>query len=249
VKPLIISAPFGNYLSHPEATSTLGTFTLFPRPGRLWAALTRIRYYPSVPCWINKIGLHNPGIESVCKANLSGKILSIHGFDMDEWTVLLRFIQRWEMNPLAVELNFSCPNVTDEPIDHFLVMLEAVRTGRKIIAKIPPVDYDSIVGGALTANVPFLHACNTLPMPCGGMSGPALKRYALAAVSRIHKQYGNALSIIGGGGVRTPADVQDYFRAGAERVAVGSALFNPWTVLRLGRLAEAARLACPSPAL
>ena len=57
----------------------------------------------------------------------------------------------------------------------------------------------------------------------GGLSGPALKPIALAAV---HACYGaTALPIVGMGGVQTGRDVLDFVAAGAQHVALGTVLF------------------------
>jgi len=83
LKPLVVSAPFGNYIQPDGCTATLGTFTAASRPGRLWRILKTVRYYPRLRAWVNKIGLRNPGIGWVenkvaaGKLDLSDKLVSV----------------------------------------------------------------------------------------------------------------------------------------------------------------------------
>ncbi len=233
-KPLIISAPFGNYIQPECATATLGTYTAAARPGRLWRIIKTVRYYPRLGAWVNKIGLRNPGIDHLSKAVADGKVkpadklLSIHGFSESDWWALLE--KGAAIKPLAIELNISCPNVGEIswPPDLFQ---RAVATGVPIIVKVPPVRYERIVSESLGAGIRWLHCCNTLPVPAGGMSGRPLLPIALRVVEEIRGSAQNQgitdLKIIGGGGVRSADDAKAYRRAGADAVAVGTLVFGP----------------------
>jgi dihydroorotate dehydrogenase (NAD+) catalytic subunit len=55
----------------------------------------------------------------------------------------------------------------------------------------------------------------------GGVSGPVLLPVGVLAVARIVERTG--MPVIGSGGVRSAADVQQYLSAGASLVAVGTA--------------------------
>ena len=177
LKPLIISAPFGNYIQPSGATPTLGTFTAAARSGRVWRILKTVRYSWRMDAWVNKIGLRNPGIDWLVarieagKIDASDKIVSIHGFTAEDWTKLLGQITA--IKPLAVELNISCPNVgeMDWPVNLFA---DAVATGVPVIVKVPPVNYAGIFRQAIEAGVRVFHCCNTLPVPAGGISGQPL---------------------------------------------------------------------------
>jgi dihydroorotate dehydrogenase len=49
IRPLVVSAPFGNYVQPRGTTPTLGTFTLLRRGGvasRIWRVFLTVRYYP-----------------------------------------------------------------------------------------------------------------------------------------------------------------------------------------------------------
>jgi dihydroorotate dehydrogenase len=248
IKSLVISAPFGNYIQPEGATATLGTFTLKPRPGRAWAILSRIRAYPSMGGYVNKIGLRNPGIESLADEYLGEKIVSIHGFSTDDWLELIAALRKF--SPEAVELNFSCPNVTDDPVDYYTVIMAAKKMkvdGLEVIVKLPPVDFEKIVRQSMSAGVLFFHACNTLPMPNGGMSGRPLKRFSVHVIRHLRKMLGEDCEIIGGGGVFCVDDIRDYYCAGADHVAVGSALLNPWRALTVSKLVRGAAVSVGRP--
>lgn len=235
LRPLIISAPFGNYVQPAGATATLGTFTLLPRPGRWRRVLASVRYYPRIGAWVNKIGLRNPGIEWLAgrtregRVDVSDKIVSIHGFDRGEWMALLERVG--EMRPAAVELNMSCPNVgeIDWPADLFA---SAVGSGVRVIVKLPPVNFREMAGRAMEAGVRTFHCCNTIPVPAGGISGKPLKPVAIQCIGEVLSMareagVGEEVRIIGGGGITTPEDVDDYVDAGARHVAVGTKVMNP----------------------
>lgn len=227
LSPLIISAPFGNYIQPEGVTPTVGTFTAQRRGGRPAAfgrALLTTRYYRRLGAWVNKIGLRNPGIESVKPFPRYGKplsqcLLSVHGFTAADWDLLLDKVA--QLQPLAVELNISCPNVGEISWpDHLFA--HAVATGVPVIVKIPPIRYEEMVRDAVESGVPWIHATNTLPVPRGGMSGVPLKPLALDAVRRLRAEFGSELGIIGGGGIRGPQDLVEYAEAGADRFAVGT---------------------------
>lgn len=231
IEPVVISAPFGNYVQPRGATPTLGTFTAAARPGRVWRIIKTVRYYPRLRAWVNKIGLRNPGIDWLVdhveagSKDVSNKIVSIHGFSESDWKALLDRIKR--IRPAAVELNMSCPNVgeIDWPGDLFDT---AVATGVPVIVKLPPVNYDQMFEQASAAGVTCFHCCNTLPIPAGGLSGKPLKPIALTCVRDLRSRPGGpGLTLIGGGGISTTDDIDDYLAAGANHVALGTKTMNP----------------------
>ncbi|MDX2114537.1 MAG: hypothetical protein SFZ24_02800 [Planctomycetota bacterium] len=256
LQPLVISAPFGNYIQPAGCTPTLGTFTAARRPGRLWRILRTVRYYPRLGAWVNKIGLRNPGIDWLVRRaaqapeTVRDKLVSIHGFCDDDWWTLLD--KAAALKPLGIELNMSCPNVghvnwPDSLFDR------AVATGVPIVVKLPPVNYREMFQSALQAGVRAFHCCNTIPVPAGGVSGKPLKPVAIQCildVRTIAARHADApartqphtadpsspipapapapgVLIIGGGGITTPQDVDDYASAGADVFAVGTKVFNP----------------------
>lgn len=243
IEPLVISAPFGNYIQPTGATPTLGTFTAARRPGRLWRVIRTVRYSPSLNAWVNKIGLRNPGIDWLVarartgKVNVRTKIVSIHGFTDDDWAMLLDRIA--SIRPLAVELNMSCPNVGHINWPAWLFD-RAIATGVPTIVKLPPVNEAGIVRHALDSGVRAFHCCNTIPVPAGGVSGKPLKPVAMQVIVRLKDAAdrvgpGN-LTIIGGGGITTPADIDDYVSVGATHVAIGTKAFNPMLLVSTASL-------------
>lgn len=240
MRRLIISAPFGNYIQPEGATPTLGTFTLHRRRGRWRRVLRTVRYYPRIGAWVNRIGLRNPGIDWLVercarkKCDTRDKIVSIHGFDADEWEALIE--KACGLSPLAIELNMSCPNVGEVEWPEWLFSRAVERAGEHagVIVKLPPVNYELILEQALAAGVRRLHCCNTLPVPAGGVSGKPLKPVSLACIRRVRELAGDTrdeLRIIGGGGITTTGDIDDYAEAGASHAAIGTKAMNPWLLI------------------
>ncbi len=240
LRGLVISAPFGNYIQPAGATATLGTFTLMRRPGRIKQIIKTVRYRPKLKAWVNKIGLRNPGIDWLAskvtagKIDVSDKLVSVHGFDAEQWMTLLEKIKA--IKPMAVELNMSCPNVgeIDWPADLFG---RAAETGIPIVVKLPPVNYQQMVEQAINAGVRVYHCCNTLPVPEGGMSGRPLQPVALDCIRDLRERsWGKDLTIIGGGGIYEVADIDKFIEAGADHVALGTKTMNPLLLLSTASL-------------
>jgi dihydroorotate dehydrogenase len=238
MRRVVVSAPFGNYVRPAGVTPTLGTFTVSARPGRLWRVLRTVRYSRRMGAWVNRIGLRNPGIGWLARrvdagrADVSGCLVSVHGFEESEWGRLIR--DTAALRPLAVELNVSCPNIGEVSWPEWLFR-EAVRAcgeaGVGVVVKIPPVRFERMVSEALSGGVRAFHCCNTLPVPGGGLSGRPLRPLSLRAVGDVRRMalesgVGGGVVVIGGGGVTGAEDVDAFAEAGADRVAVGSALMS-----------------------
>ena len=240
LRPLTISAPFGNYIRPEGCTATLGTFTVEDRPGRPWRIAKTVRYYPRLKAWVNQIGLRNPGIGYVQrkaaagKLDLSDKLVSVHGFNDADWQYLLQRIA--ELRPMGVELNMSCPNVGHINWPRRL-FADALATGVPVVVKLPPVNYRMMADAALEQGVRVFHACNTLPVPAGGLSGAPLKPVALQCVRDLRQHAGSGeLHLIAGGGIRCPQDLTDYHEAGADSFAVGTIVMNPMLLFSHARV-------------
>ncbi len=243
MKPLIVSAPFGNYpvivkkLTGADFTPTMGTFTAMPRGffvkpygGRLTRIALTLRYSPTFKSWKNKLGLKNPGVDWLeqrvheKKIDVSDRIVSIYGWTMPEWERLVGAMAR--IRPLAVEINASCPNVDKPPFTQDLFKILG-RNGLRTIVKLPPTGYRGVLEMAYLAGMRAFHATNTLPTPNGGLSGKALLPVALDVVKDIRTRYPDAI-IISGGGITDVDDALKFQERGANHVVVGSMLFNPW---------------------
>jgi len=72
---------------------------------------------------------------------------------------------------------------------------------------------------------------NKRPLITGGLSGPAIKPFALFCVNRV-KDLG--VPVIGMGGIMTGQDAYEFLLAGAAAVSIGSAtLRDPYAPLRI----------------
>ena len=234
MRPLLISAPFGNYIQPPNTTPTLGTFTAMRRRGRVPQILRTVRYYPRIGAWVNKIGLRNPGIDWLAgkvadgKIDPTDKLVSIHGFDAAQWATLLE--KACALKPLGVELNMSCPNVGEIgwPEGFFGRAVEAASAaGTEAIVKLPPVNWELMAEQAHSQGVRTFHCCNTLPNPKGGISGKPLLPVALTVVRAMRERYSAEVTLVGGGGITGPEDIAAYRDAGADHFAIGTKVMNP----------------------
>jgi dihydroorotate dehydrogenase (NAD+) catalytic subunit len=230
------------------------TVTLQPRAGN---PPPRIGETPSG--MVNSIGLANPGLERFCEHHLPQLgdlglpvIVSVGGFAPQEYATA---VARLGESPAvtAIELNVSCPNVESGCIsigtdaDETRALLERCRaeTDRPLLAKLSPsvADVAAIALAAAEGGAHGLVLINTLrgmaidratltPLlggAGGGLSGPAVKPVALHAI--YHARAATGLPIVGLGGIATAQDCVEFAAAGADVVAVGTALFrNPGLV-------------------
>jgi dihydroorotate dehydrogenase len=238
IEHLVIGAPFGNYLHWPGITSTLGTYTLQDRGGafyRFWRVLKTVRPLPRGGGWVNQLGLPNPGIASLGDRILPREILSIHGFSLDDWVRLI--VYGTGLGAMALELNVSCPNVHTIAVGDCVKACTICSMGRAspLIVKLPPVHWMEHAQPFYDIGVRCFHCCNTIPTSRGGFSGKVLKPYSLWAIADLRDRWGDEVQIIGGGGVTSCDDVADYQHAGADHVAIASALLNPLTWRQVSR--------------
>ena len=195
---------------------------------------------------LNSIGLANPGIDRFLSRTLPqlAKLgvpiwVSVGGFAADEYAELCSRLDD-EADVAAIELNVSCPNV-ESPAQSAAQIVATARlaTRKPLWAKLSPAvpDVAEVAIAARTAGADGLSLVNTirglklddetlqpaLGPGAGGLSGPALKPIALAAVHACYRATG--LPIVGMGGVSTGRDVLDLVAAGARHVALGTVLF------------------------
>jgi dihydroorotate dehydrogenase (NAD+) catalytic subunit len=141
---------------------------------------------------------------------------------------------------VTIELNLSCPNVDDAP-ESAAEIVAACRaaTSLPLYAKLSPSTWDvaAVACAVADAGADGLSLVNTLrgmkldadlrPVlgtGAGGLSGPALKPVALAAVYACRRA--TSLPIVGMGGVSTGRDALELLAAGARSVALGTVLFS-----------------------
>ncbi|MEJ5258270.1 MAG: tRNA-dihydrouridine synthase [Fervidobacterium sp.] len=261
--PIVIaSGPggFGEYFEIPTidwalvGAYTLKTVTLNRKIGN-----KPPRIYAKDGYVINRIGLENPGFEGF-KALMEERgleevishvpvILSVGGDTFDEYVELTRLLKPYLNRFIAIEYNFSCPNVQHGGLsivsdkNEWRRLLQVVRkeTDSFIIAKL------GIEGGFIEqmAEVAASEGWNGVTVintirglmidgenrvVLGGLSGPNLFPIALRAVYEVRKRLPD-IYIIASGGVYTPDDAKLMIEFGADAVSIGSALFKNESVL------------------
>lgn len=248
----IISAPFGNYLQRAGWVSTLGTFTPQYRGGvwwRLWRCLRTLRFDRRQRGWVNRLGLPNPGIRWLTgtpeRAGLaSGKIVSVGVAADDTDATYDELLLRLQLlNPLYFELNASCPNETRGLTEETMIkrMAEFGYADRTIL-KLPPDVHKAhdLACVGIEHGFTRFHACNTIPTPRGGLSGPALIPIVVQVIDCLRSISSPRLEIVAGGGIDSPGIARLYRDAGADHIAVGSAWLNPGNWSRLAGIESGA---------
>jgi dihydroorotate dehydrogenase len=227
MKNIIVSPPFGNYLSFDWATPVKGTFTLEPRPGLIKQIVKTLR--PIKGGWINKIGLRNPGIKSIAQFS-EDNIYSILGFNEFEWHTLRNLIPA----NMTVEINLGCPNTDDYSISEF-ALEKYVKRFKRVIVKLPPTHHVFLLARlAYLAGVRYAHISNTMPVPEGGQSGRGLKEINLRNIKATKILFPD-MHIIAGGGIHTIQDIIDYKKVGAEYFSIATVCFSPIKLLKFSR--------------
>jgi dihydroorotate dehydrogenase (NAD+) catalytic subunit len=216
------------------------TVTPLPREGN-----PPVRIAETGAGMLNSIGLANPGIDRFLDGVLPRLLdlgppvwVSVGGFAAEEYAEVCARLDATDA--AALELNLSCPNVA-APEDEATAIVTAARaaTEKPLYAKLAPglPDLPGVARAAAAAGADGLSLVNTirglaldpatlrprLGAGPGGLSGPALRPVALAAVYAAYRATG--LPIVGMGGVETGAHALDLIAAGASAVALGTVLF------------------------
>ncbi len=192
---------------------------------------------------LNSIGLANPGRERFL-AEVLPRLrdlgvplwVSVGGFAAADYAETCAALEG-----VTIELNLSCPNVDEAP-ESAAEIVSACRAATplplyaKLSAAVP--DIPALARAVQAAGADGLSLINTLrgmkldphtlrPVlgrEVGGLSGPALKPVALAAVHACWRATG--MPIVGMGGVSTGRDALELVAAGARDVALGTVLFG-----------------------
>ena len=239
---------------------------------------------------LNSIGLQNPGVEQVARSyapRFAGwrvpVVVNVAAATVEEYVQCVRVLDGAD-TIAGYELNISCPNIAhgmDFGLDATAAarLVSAVRrtTERCLVVKLSPnvTDIGAVARAVEDGGADAVSAVNTfvgmkvhlgmrrpvLPgRGTGGLSGPAVKPLALAAVARVRAAV--RLPVVGVGGIATAADVLEFFVAGADAIQVGTANFaDPGIALRvldevadlgermgLSRLTDLRWQAAPQPA-
>jgi dihydroorotate dehydrogenase (NAD+) catalytic subunit len=205
---------------------------------------------------INSVGLENPGVRSFCRDVLPEiKVLktrifvNVAGFTPEDFAKIVAEIGT---QVDGFELNVSCPNVRRGGVafgrdpDICAQVVAGVRKVTKlpVIVKLTANFCDPLVVGqrCVEAGADGISLINTLHamafdtnkkevLITGGLSGPAIRPFALFCVNRL-KELG--VPLIGMGGIMTGRDAYEFLLAGASAVSVGSAaLRDPYAPLRI----------------
>ena len=258
-------------LAAPEIARTLDAYVTKTVTPLLREGNAPVRIAETELGMLNAIGLANPGVDSFLEDHLPRLAalgvplwVSVGGFAVDHYVqVAERVGAREEVE--AIELNLSCPNVDEVPenVGEVVAAVRAV-TGKPLYAKLSAAvaDLGATAGAAEAGGADGLSLVNTLrglaldertlqpalARGAGGLSGPALRPVALAAVHTCFRE--TRLPIVGMGGVARGRHALELLAAGASDVAVGTALFaDPGAATRIrGELeAEVAALGFASP--
>jgi dihydroorotate dehydrogenase (NAD+) catalytic subunit len=217
------------------------TVTPLPRAGN-----APVRIAETDVGMLNSIGLANPGRERFLADVLPrlGQLgvpvwVSVGGFGAEDYAHTCELLDARD-DVATVELNLSCPNVDEAP-ERAAEIVAACRaaTSKPLYAKLSPATWDlaETARSVATAGADGLSLVNTirglaldqatlrprLGPGVGGLSGPALKPIALAAVYACARA--TTLPIVGMGGVRDGRDALEFLAAGARAVALGTVLF------------------------
>lgn len=204
---------------------------------------------------LNAIGLQNPGVENFInkpeylpflRKEEAVVIVNIWGKSVDDYCVVAEKLDG-VAGIAALEINISCPNIKEGGIafgtDPLLAakVVASVRNATKLplITKLSPnvtkiSEFAKIV---VSEGSDMISLINTYPGMAidiesrkpkianitGGLSGPAIKPIAVKMVYETANVVD--VPIIGMGGIFTAADAIEFFLAGADAVAIGTANF------------------------
>lgn len=205
---------------------------------------------------LNAIGLQNPGVDKIISNEIPYLtnydlpiIANVAGSTIEEYEEVAEKLSN-SGHVSALELNISCPNVSEGGIQFGIDPEMAATVTKRVKAKSSVPVYvklspnvTNIVEMAKAieaAGADGLTMINTItgmqinlaskrPIianKTGGLSGAAIKPVAIRMIYEVRKAV--SIPIIGMGGVQTADDVLEFLLAGASAVAVGTANFqNP----------------------
>lgn len=201
---------------------------------------------------LNCVGLQNPGIDRFITEEIpflrqydTAIIANVSGNTVEEYCGMIEKISDADVD--LIEMNISCPNVKCGGMafgTQVNMVTEVVSAAKKyakkpLIVKLSPnvTDITEIARAAVDAGADALSLINTLlgmridvdtrrPILSnimGGLSGPAVFPVAVRMVYQVKKAVN--VPVIGMGGIRTGRDAVEMMLAGADAVAIGTAMF------------------------
>ncbi len=254
------SGTFGNGREYADFVdlNELGAVVVKGVSNRPWTGNPPPRIAETYGGMLNSVGLQNPGVKTFIKDDLqylrgfdTRIIVNVCGHTLEEYIETVQILADTEVDLL--ELNISCPNIKEGGIgfgtqpDMAARVVEGVKKHcrQPLIVKLSPnvTDIASIAKAVENAGADGLSLINTvlgmridintkkpiLANGMGGLSGPAIKPIAVRAVYQVAQAV--KLPIIGMGGISNADDAIEFFIAGANAVAVGTANFvNPYAM-------------------
>lgn len=233
---------------HKLAGVVTRSLTLAPSKG--WATP---RSAESPSGLLSAVGLQNPGVEVFIERDLPRLrkagvpvIGSVAGSGLQEFIRVAGALHR-QPGIVALEVYLSSPDLErdGEPVyarlDRVLEIVGAVSrmSSVPVFAKLPPLVPDLVetARACVRAGASGLTLVDAMPamgvdarrlrprtaVPVAGLSGPALKPIALAAVYRVASAMPN-VPVMGVGGISSGTDAVEFLLAGAWAVQVGTAL-------------------------
>ncbi len=171
---------------------------------------------------LNSVGLQNIGIRTLIeeKAPVWAKwqvpvVVNIAGDNAHQYAELASMLEG-VAGVSAIEVNISCPNVSD--IAHIArAVAQAGADAVSLINTLRGMAIDKERRRPILGNI------------VGGLSGPAIKPVALYAVYRVAQAV--SIPVIGCGGIVSASDALEFIMAGASAVQVGTASFTDPHVL------------------
>ncbi|MBQ7926584.1 MAG: dihydroorotate dehydrogenase [Lachnospiraceae bacterium] len=211
---------------------------------------------------LNAIGLQNPGIDVFMDRDIpflkqydTKIIVNVCGKSVEDY---VEVVEKLGDEPAVsmLEINVSCPNVTEGAIafgqkaDALYNITEEIKKHAKqpIIMKLSPnvTDITEMAKAAEAAGADALSLINTITgmkidihrrkfaiaNKTGGMSGPAIKPVAVRMVYQA--AHAVQIPIIGMGGIANAEDAIEFILAGASAVSIGAMNFvNPYTTIEV----------------
>jgi dihydroorotate dehydrogenase (NAD+) catalytic subunit len=245
------------------AVGVVTTKSISARPRQGYREPIYARYAPG--CYINAVGLANPGAEAFLAEIQSIEVpgdkfllVSIFGSDVDSFMEAALTLK-----PVAdgFELNMSCPHAKgygaeigqDTELLRKITEAVAGATGVPVFVKLSAMlqDLAGTAVAAVRAGAAGITVINTIgpalaavgPGPIlhnrlGGLSGDGIRPMGLRAVEQVRAAVGSEPVIIGMGGIASAEHVIQHARAGADIFGIGSSLTGLDSVEMGQRLAE-----------
>lgn len=240
---------------------TTKSVTLHERPGNEPPRVVEVR-----AGILNAIGLANVGLRRFLAEKVpfisempTPVFVNVAGHSLEDYVEVAAALDALDCIA-GIELNVSCPNVSDGltfGTDATLLrrLVEAVRAAvkrGKLIVKLSPnvTDITEPARAAVDGGADVLSLINTcaglsidvdtwqplLGNVTGGLSGPAIRPVALYHIHRVYREVARdaGIPLIGMGGIEQPRDAVEFLLAGATALAVGTALFiDPATPIKI----------------